>query len=231
MKNKFAVMVTLIGVGLCLGVGSAEANNLKFSGRGETNNWSSGQAAFSTNNEFYIVSADPQKAGAPTVEYLNVTSDTQAGLVQFYTPSNGTVLTLTSASSGATNKVYVASGGAVFGNTAVAVLRHATTDTYEKLIVQGNASATVITLTNATRSAVAIGDTIHLMTLASSLPVASVSLSVPPSREFNVPQGLFTGEPGEPLLVQVTGIGTNSIDLNAISGRFNYAVINGLLVK
>lgn len=229
MKNKFQSLMTVALLGLVVALSPvARANDLSFAGKGSTNAVSAGGGTLNSNLAYYIVPGNSSKAGGPAVEYLNVTSDAATGKVVFRTETNSA--TLSAASSGTTNKIYVASGGAAFISDSIIVLRHAASETYERLIVLGSTSTT-ITLTNATALAVAKGDTIHQMSASGSLPVGNVCLSTPPSKEFAPPSPLFRGEPGEPLLVEVTGAGTNVYSINAISGRYNFEVINGAHLK
>lgn len=201
---------------LCLAAPPAEAANTVFSGQG---------SAYSTNTSYYVVSAGPQipQESIPQIEYLNVQSDTLSvsnarGAVLFYRA--GAPSELSAASGGATNTVRLASGGTAFTVGGVVILQHVAADTYERLVVMTN-SATSVSFTNATASAVDLGDRIYLATVAASLPVnTTVPAAGAGNKEFAPPKPLFSGEEARPLLVEVNGIGTNFIKIGTISGSY-----------
>jgi hypothetical protein len=168
--------------------------------------------AVSTNESFVVLKAsgDQGGQGVPRVEYLNATADTATGELVFW--EAGDPVELTASSSGTTNILRCV--GTTFVTNSLIILRHLATDTYERLLVMTN-SATSVTLTNATAAAVAKGDLVYLLTPGPRLPVGNAT------KEYAPANPLYSGNEARPTLIRLLGLGTNTVRINLVSGRFN----------
>jgi hypothetical protein len=161
--------------------------------------------AISTTNSHYIIPASG--VGVPVITYLDATGDTSPSVLTFRTASTKTAVT-TAASASATTLVCVGTGFSA-GNTIV--LQHVTADTYERLVVS-TASATNIVTTAGIGTAAAAGDVIWLVSTAGTASGFTTT-----AQRYSA-GGLFSGDRGKPILVNLTG--TNTPTLNAVSGYY-----------
>ncbi len=164
--------------------------------------------AISTTNAHYVVPANG--VGAPVITYLDATGDTSPSVLRFYTASSPAILTAATAASPGTNLTCV---GSAFAAADTIVLWHKNSDTYERLVVS-TASATNVTTTAAIAAAAAAGDIIWKMSVAGT--VSGVTNTAGAQR--NSAGGLFASDVSKPILVQLTG--TNTPTLNSVGGYY-----------
>lgn len=160
----------------------------------------------STNLCYYIASAN--YAGIPRVQYINATSDLTSSAITFY--STATPLLVTTAQSIATN--IITAVGTTFSGSDVVIVRHVSTDTYERAVVS-SANGTTITLSANLSAIAAVGDLVYKCTAAGSIPVGNTT------KELNAGVGgIYNGVAGRPLLVEVNG--TSACQVNCVSGIY-----------
>lgn len=157
---------------------------------------------------YAVISANGNNQSAPVLTYLNATSDKAASVVQFYTA--GTPVRADVASS--TTNLVVASGDTNgFAANDVVIIRHLATDTYERRILTPNTTATNLNLTVAPTTTVAVGDLIYKATAAGSIPVGNATKEL-------VGPGIYAGQRGKPLLLEVDG--TSACQINAVAASY-----------
>lgn len=157
-------------------------------------------------NAFAVVSANSRNNGTPLVTYLSVTSDTSVTKARFYTVTGYADIQATN--SGTT--LYVNTNLFMTANT-VCVLRHMTGDTYEKIVAASVANTNQLTSAYAPVTAAIPGDRLYALALAGYIPVGSSTLSLTGS-------GIFSGQPGMPLCVDITG--TSACSVNALCASY-----------
>jgi hypothetical protein len=158
-------------------------------------------------NSWAIISANG--VGTPRVEYVSVTSDKAGSQLLFYTPSAGVQLTL---ATNASQAVVWAVGTSFTANDKV-VLRHVTTDTYERLVVSSSTS-TNVTFTGNLGTAVVAGDLIYKMTTGAAIPVGNATVSI-----VSTGGAFYNGNEGLPIYVEIDG--TAASQINLISGSYD----------
>lgn len=147
----------------------------------------------------------PKGALIPCVQYINVTSDKAASVIQFYTA--GTPVVITATQSYATNILTAVGTG--FSGSDVVVVWHKTSGTFERGAVS-SAGATSITLSANLGTKATAGDLIYKMTASGSIPVGAAT------KELNAPGGaVFTGQgSNKPILIDIDG--TSACKINAV---------------
>ena len=156
---------------------------------------------------YAVVSAASANGGTPVVTYLNATSDLSSSKVTFYT--YGTNTFVNAAQPGTTFIPVNATNGFVNGD--VIVIRHVATDTYEKRILTTFTTNGVLVVTAAPTVATAAGDVIYRVSAAGSIPVGAATLAL-------TGEGIYAGEKGKPLLLEVDG--TSTCQLNAVCAKY-----------
>lgn len=160
-------------------------------------------------------SASGYQTVQPVLTYLNATSDTNASKVQFYNVGTPAVCNFTNLGTTA----YVAltnttSGGVTAftnanGYNGKVLIYNKATKLYHVRTLGVAIGATNLVMTVATTNLV--GDLIWPLQTAGSIPVGVAT------KELNGP-GIYAGDPGEPLLFDITG-GTNCA-INAAAARY-----------
>jgi hypothetical protein len=154
-----------------------------------------------------IISANG--AGTPLVSYVNATADNSTNKLVFYTSTAGVQITAAGASGQA---VVTAVGTGNFSANDVTVVRHVSSDTYERLVVS-SATATNVTFTANLAAAVVSGDFVYKQTVGPLIVVGAAT------KELNAFGGGFVvGTEARPILVDLTGAA--ACTLNAISGVY-----------
>lgn len=176
---------------------NAQENPLKlFSGVGTATS-----AVLST----YIVSGNGE--GSPRVQYLNATCDNATNTVRLYNPTNRYVVNIATNS----GQAIIYATNTITG-TPILVLRHRSNDSYEYLVTS-SVTASNITATANTASAIAAGDIVYVMQLQGNIPVGNAT------KELNAQNGaIFNGSRGNPVLITASGASASVI--NAVSGSF-----------
>lgn len=177
---------------------TAQAPRYVFAGTG---------TAISTTNAHFIV---PVGLGDPVITYLDATGDTSPSVLTFRTGGSPTVLSAATAASPGTNLTCV---GSAFAANNWIILQHKAADTYERLVVS-TASATNITTTAAIGTAAVAGDIVWLLTTAGTSSGATNTAGI---QRYSA-GGLFAGTRGTPILVNLTG--TNTPTLNSVGGYY-----------
>lgn len=154
-------------------------------------------------NSYAIIGAN--HAGVAEIDYLNATSD-KASQVLFYTAGTGILAQYATNASQATH--YFAGTGNFAANDKV-ILRHVSTDTYERLVVSSVAAGTV-TFTANPSAATAKGDVLYKMTAGAYIPVATTTISVVGTS--------YRGQEGKPVYMEIEG--TSACQINSIVGKF-----------
>jgi hypothetical protein len=151
-------------------------------------------------------------AVSPVLTYLNATSDAAAGKVQFYNAGRPAVCAYTNLGTtiylNITNAMTLATGG-FNTNAGVILIYHKASGLFDRRVLGGSPSGTNLVTTVATTNLV--GDIIWPMTPAGYIPVGAATKEI-------VGTGIYSGEPGEPLLMDITG--TSNSCINAASARF-----------
>lgn len=199
-----------------------------FGARAGETGFSAAGTAISSNLSYTVVSAKGNAAGRgqPRIDYINATGDTAASKLTFYTVEAPVKIT---AAGVATNYVAATSALASFLTNNIVVLRHVASDTYQRLTVNTNTGSR-ITFQQNLSAAVVAGDLLYRATAGGTLAVAPVLsyyattnelvVVVNYNREYAPANPLFHGSEGRPLLVEVNGVGTNTVALNLVSGTY-----------
>jgi len=148
------------------------------------------------------------------VHFLRATSDLATAVCKVY--SSGAPVKITAASGGSTNVVGVSAADATTFTTTnrVLILRHVASDTYERL-VNLTPTGNTIKFAIATETAVAKDDLIYVCTaVGPGLLVGAAQ------KEYNIPDGIFTGDAGRPLLFEVNA--TTLAKIEAYAGKFRF---------
>jgi len=148
----------------------------------------------------------------PVLTYINATSDTAAGKVQFYTAGKPCFVNNTNLGTTAyvniTNSMTQAASG-FNTNGGIILIYHKATGLFDRRILGAAVSGTNLVTTVATTNA--LQDVIWPLTTSGNIPVGVAT------KELNGP-GIYAGEPGKPLVFEITG-GTNS-SINGACARF-----------
>lgn len=169
--------------------------------------YAKGGTTISTNLSTVIIGTRSRNGGQPLITYINATGDTAASVVKFYNVTQRTTANYVNA----TNVIPVTATNG-FSSGDVIVIQHVAADTYERCLLTTMGSTNLLT-TIAPTSALAVGDNIFKVTAAGTISVGSAT------KELNG-AGIFSGTRGNPLLVEINGIGTNTINLNAVNAVF-----------
>ena len=150
----------------------------------------------------------------PLLTYLNATSDTNSAVVKFYnagppTACNFTNLgtTLYVALSNTTNSATAFTNAN--GYSGLVLIYHKRTGVFDRRILGTATGGTNLVTTVATTNFV--GDLVWPLAVAGSIPVGVGT------KEING-AGIFCGEPGEPLVFEITG--TTNSTINAACARY-----------
>lgn len=158
-------------------------------------------------NSHVIISANGN--GAPRVEYVNVTSDKAGALLLFYTTSPGVVLNLATNASQAVLWLV----GTSYAANDIVVLRHLSTDVYERLVVSASTS-TNVTATASVVGATVAGDILYKVTAGPAIAVGAATVAV-----STASGAVYNGKEGLPLYAEVDG--TSASQINLISGIYS----------
>ena len=148
----------------------------------------------------------------PLLTYLNATSDSSTGKVQFY--NAGRPAFCSSTNLGVTNFVSITNAMTLAAsgfntNAGVILIYHKSSGLFDRRILAGSSSGSHLVTTVATTNGV--GDIIWPMATTGNIPVGVAT------KELNGP-GIYASDPGEPLMFEITG-GTNS-SINGACARF-----------
>lgn len=163
-----------------------------------------------TTNSFFVAGNYTLNTGTPVVRYLNVSSDLATSKVQFYVVSNK--VTITGVVSGTTNVTVTSTNG--FTINDVVLIKHSTSDTYERLKLFNVANTNQLTVQYAMIQTPAAGDTLWLAKPAGSIAIGATTNSIPTGAGTFI----YAGQYGTPLLMEVNG--TSTATINAVSGDF-----------
>lgn len=191
MKNIRTLIGSLL---LALAMSAAAEDKLGFSVKG---------TQVETNLEYCVVGANG--VGAPMVTFYDVISDNATGALTFYTHSNPTVITTAGTS---TNLTCVGTG---YASNDVLVVYQRASETYLRRQVYSS-SATNIYLTATVTSSV--GDVVTEHTANGAITIGDNTKQVAASG------GVYFGTKGYPLLIELSGNGTNTVNINLVSGQY-----------
>ncbi len=164
---------------------------------------------------YAVIGAYSANNGTPVVTYLNAVASSAAATVQFYKCTNFT--TAKSATTNTrTNTVQSTNG---FSAGTVVVVRHVSNDTYERLVCLAPPASTNIAFASDPVSALAIGDFIYQEQTNGVIGV--VTNTAASAYIINlVGDGIFSGQKGYPLLLDmIGGAGTNAA-IRAVNSTF-----------
>lgn len=156
--------------------------------------------AIGTTNSYCVV---PVGRAAATVQYINASSDATNAAVKFWTAADPVYCSVVSAISQAT--ISVAAYSAIT-NGNVIVVRSVANDTYQRIVVSSVTATTIVGVENL-NFALAVGDPIYLETSAGTIPIGSGT------HEINNTGGIFHGQNGKPVLLDVASTSVVSIIL------------------
>lgn len=164
-----------------------------------------------TTNSFFVAGNYTLATGTPVVRYLNVSSDLAASKVQFYALTNPVIVQI-GTNSGTTNLVVSSTNGFAAGN--IVVIKHTTSDTYERLplFAVQNTNQLVVKFPPATTCS--SGDVLWYANPTGSIAIGATSNSVP----TGAGNFIYAGQYGRPLLIEINGTSTAAI--NAVSGDY-----------
>lgn len=197
MKTFLKLIVAVFGLAFSLNVRALEPWPV----------YATGGTDVSTTLCYAVISAYSVNGGSPVVTYLDATSDKAGSVVQFYSSSAPINVT---GSSSTTNLACSTNGIVGVASNAVLVIQHTSTDTYERRIAY-LVGPTNVAVSATFDSAVAAGDKIWLQTAKGSIPVGNASIS-------KLGDGIYSGTPGRPLLLEVDG--TSACQINAANAKY-----------
>lgn len=164
-----------------------------------------------------IVGANSANGGTPVVTSIDATSDKAGALVQFYRVTHTTPVTHTNS----TTTLFV-TGTNGFGGSGTIIIRHLLTDTYEKRTLTANTGATNLITTVAPLEAVVPGDLLYKVATTGAGAYSLKTNSFLAANLGNSLQlagnGLFSGQKGLPLLLEVDATTTGTI--NGVTAKF-----------
>jgi len=155
---------------------------------------------------YAVVSANGKNQGVPVVTYVNATSDKAGSIIQFYNITTSTAANVVSTS---TALPVTSTNG--FASGDIIVIRHLLDDTYERRILTTFTTATNLVTTVAPTVALVVGDIVYRAATAGFIPVGSATLQI-------VGDGIYAGQPGKPLLLEVDC--TSAGQINAVAAKF-----------
>lgn len=195
------LIVTVLSVFVAVGLWAQPVPEITFAGQG---------TQVETNLEFYVV---PLGDGVPRIEFLQAVSDSAtAGVLTFKSKpaSTNNVLTVYAATT-TTNLPIVGTGSGLTTNDIV-VIRD-TAGNYFRRVVYDNASATNLPLTVAVTAGA--GSKVWKVSSLGTYLVGSATASVNAAGG-----GIVNGHADWPLLVELAGTGTNTVDIKVVSGKY-----------
>lgn len=163
-----------------------------------------------------IISANSWNGGAPVVTYVSWGSDLASSVLTFYTTTNKTTSPVLNASG---TSFFVGSNGTNglgtngFASGDAIVIQHRANDTYERLTLTTFTSGTNMVTTYAPSQVIGSGDIIYQMKSGAVIPlgVGTNTIAV---------DNIYAGQPGVPLLMDVTGTAAGAAKLNLATARF-----------
>jgi hypothetical protein len=168
--------------------------------------------AVSTNVSYGIVPIPPGGGQAKVTSLAGVTDNATLGFVWY---DVGAPYAIQATNATTTNNFQITQRAADnITNDTIVILYQAAAGTYTRLSCT-NATATNIICTSSSPAMLGVGDTIFLATPAATNLLASGTTTV-----YSGYGGILYGKQGRPLLVEVKGIGTNTVKLNWVSGDF-----------
>lgn len=198
---------TLLALSAHAGAIVASANYNQYATGGSTNgNLSTASWAIIGNNS--------ANAGIPVVTYINGVEPTATGAkVQFFRITdqvgvNGTNTTVTI-------PVVITNG---FGVGDSIVIRHMANDTYERRVVTTLTTSNALVLTQAPTTTTVPGDIVYRATnnLAGNIPLSTNTVTTKNEITLSGP-GIYSGQRGLPLLIELQGGTANSVLLNSVN--------------
>lgn len=166
-----------------------------------------------------VVTSRSGNNGTPVVTFLGYGSDLAAFQIQSYKVNAQCVCNFTNST--VTIPVNTTNGFNAAGS-AVIVIRHKLTDDYEKRILTTSTGTTNLVTTVGAQETIVPGDTIYqcIKTGAGSL-VGGAAIT----NTLAAPGGIFIGQQGLPLLLEING--TSGASLYSASGYFLPPVVAG----
>lgn len=156
--------------------------------------WAGGGTDVGTTLCYTVVSANGRNGQAPVLTYLSATADNATNTVKFYTVGAPARCVTTNT----TVTIPVASTNG-FGSGDIVVIRHHLTDTYERRVLDTLTISTNLVTTVAPGESVVPGDLIYKATYSGAfIPVGNATIGL-------AGNGLYAGQAGKPLLLEVTG--------------------------
>lgn len=213
MKSTFRI---LTAAALCLAPLASKADVLALTGRPAIDVF----AASSTNQvsalSWAVVTARSGNNGTPVVTFVGAGSDLASGKIITYKVNAQCVVTFTNS----TTTLFVNNTNG-FDQASVIIIRHKLTDDYEKRIQTSNSGATNLIVTVAPFETVVPGDQVYQCTTTGAMSYLQGAVT----NTLAAPGGIFVGQQGLPLLLEVSG--TSAASLYSVSGFFAPPVVAG----
>jgi hypothetical protein len=205
MKN-FKTLISALGMTFLAFTGLAQVPGSPYNVQNQKAFFSLGNAGSTIAS--VIASANAYNGGAPCVTAYSFSSDLSSARAIFYK-----CVTNTTANYANTTVSVPVRSTNDFVSGDIIVIRHTADDSYERRILTTFTSGTNLTLTVAPTTAVAIGDTIYRCSTnnAGSLLISNLTVTAQST-------GLYHGQPGCPLLIDLNG--TSACSINLVSGFY-----------
>lgn len=160
-----------------------------------------------------VITARSGNNGTPVVTFLDYGTDLAKAVLQTYKVNAQATCTFTNST--VTIPVNNTNGFNAAGS-AVIVIRHMLSDTYDRCVLTTSTGSTNLVVTQAPVTTTVPGDKIYqcVTTGAGSLVVSTVATT----NNLAAPGGIFVGQQGLPLLIEMNG--TSAASLFAASGYF-----------
>ena len=183
---------------------------LAVAGQAQVTTFAGQGTVVSTNLEFYVV---PLGDGVPRIEFVQFVSDSAAsGVATFYAkPASTNVPLTTTAATTTTNLPIVGTTSGIVSNDIV-VIRD-TAGNYFRRQAYGAAGATNVALTAAVTAGA--GSMVWKVESKGTLLVGSATLTL-----GGYSSAIFNGNRDWPVLVELAGVGTNTVDIKVVSGSY-----------
>jgi hypothetical protein len=155
--------------------------------------YSTGNTLVSDSLSTATIGMRSSNGGTPLLTYLNATGDTSTSCVTFYACKNKVMVNYTNT---ATSIPVDATNG--FSSGDVILIQHIVGDKYEERKLAAFTGQTNLTTTLDPTLEVTPGDVIYRVVPTATIPVGSNSISISGP-------GIFSGQRGLPLLMDITG--------------------------
>lgn len=165
-----------------------------------------------------IIPARSGNGGAPAVQFVNAGQIGSNSVVSFYRVTATCIVKYTNS----TVTLFVDNtNGFDTAQSGVIIVRHLVDETYERRILTANSDTTNLVTTVAITGVAVPGDIVYRVTSAGMPNILLGIGNMGATNTFSASAGyLAIGQPGKPLLVDVTGNGATAGSIYDVSGVF-----------